>query len=82
MGRDSPAAPVVAVVLVLSVLASAFTWPLQQRTDAWAANLAENGHGAAGTIVRLIPYLLWILLAVAMVLAVIGAFFPEHQGGV
>ena len=72
---------VVITIFVLAILASAFTWPLQQQGDAWPAHLTDNGQTAAATIVDLIPLLLWILLAVGIILAIVSVFLGKSAGG-
>lgn len=65
---------VIVAIFLLSVIAYAFTYPLQNQVNTWKTNLTAQGQSAAATVVGLIPTLLWILVAVGIILLVVHTF--------
>lgn len=59
---------VVVTIFLLVVLAYAFTYPLTSQVNTWKTNLTAQGQAAAATVVGLIPTILWILVAIAIIL--------------
>lgn len=59
---------VIVTIFVLVVLAYAFTYPLTNQVNTWKTNLTAQGQAAAATVVGLIPTILWILVAIAVIL--------------
>lgn len=59
---------VIVTIFLLVVLAYAFTYPLTNQVNTWKTNLTAQGQSAAATVVGLIPTILWILVAIAVIL--------------
>ena len=82
-GMVNPASMVgvIMFVFLLAVLGAAFTPLLQGQVNGWSANLTAANQTGAAAVVRLVPLIFWILIAVGIILTVVAELLPGKVAG-